>query len=416
MGMIDSCAFEAKTLLTVQEAVARIVSQVEPVQETESIALSQALGRILAVTVSSPINLPGHNNAAMDGYAFSSADIKSHAGFVLQCVGVSWAGKPFQGMLKEGECIRIFTGAVMPAQADSVIMQEHVRVQGEAVHFPDNIKPCQNVRMAGEDVRQGNPVCFAGKLLTAMDLGLLAAVGIAQVEVLRPLRITFFSTGDELVPVGSELATGQIYDSNRYLLRGLLENPAYAVTDGGIIADDRVLLETALLEAALRSDLLVTTGGASVGDADYVSEILQRCGQVAFWKIAMKPGKPLAFGKIAGSCFLGLPGNPLAVAAVFRQFVKPALRRLSGLPIGQTLKLQATCTSRLKKSPGRQEYQCGILSQDEAGGLYVASAGQQGSHLLGTLQKANCYIVLPSECQGVEEGGQVTVEPFSVHI
>lgn len=414
--MIDSCAFEAKPLLTVQEAVALIVAHVDPVQETESIPLGQALGRVLAATVSSPINLPGQNNAAMDGYAFASADLKKADGLVLQCVGVSWAGKPFQGSLHAGQCIRIFTGAVVPAQADSVIMQEQVRVQGDAVHFPVGVKPCQNVRLAGEDVRQGGPICHAGKQLTAMDLALLAAAGIVEVQVLRKLRITIFSTGDELVPLGRDLAVGQIYDSNRYLLKGLLESPAYAVTDGGIVADDRALLETALQDAALCSDLVMTTGGASVGDADYISEVLQRCGQVAFWKIAMKPGKPLAFGKLAGSCFLGLPGNPLAVMAVFQQFVTPALRRLSGLPIGPRLKLQATCTNRLKKAPGRQEYQCGILSQDGLGGFQVASAGQQGSHLLGTLQKANCYIVLPSGCQGVNEGEQVTVEPFGVHI
>ncbi|MFZ2449625.1 MAG: gephyrin-like molybdotransferase Glp [Methylovulum miyakonense] len=414
--MIDRCAFGPKPLLTVDEALARIRSAIDPIQETETVPLTAALGRILACPVYAAVNVPGDNNAAMDGYAFASDEVVSSRAFALRCVGTSWAGRPYQGVLAAGECVRIFTGAVVPKQADSVLMQEQVRVDGPLVHFPAQVKAKQNVRMAGEDVRQGGLVCAYPKTLTPIDLSLLAAAGIAEVPVLRPLKIAFFSTGDELVALGQTLATGQIYDSNRYLLMGLLADNAYTVIDGGVIADDKDELEAKLIDASRYSDAIITTGGASVGEADYIREILQRCGQVDFWKIAMKPGKPLAFGKIGAGYFFGLPGNPGAVFATFQHLVVPALRQLAGLSAKQPLRVRATCTSALKKAPGRQEFQAGILSQDAAGEFFVGSAGQQGSHLLATLHKANCHIVLPSECQGVQLGEQVIVEPFSVFI
>lgn len=414
--MIDRCAFGPKPLLTVDEALARIRSAIDPIQETENVPLTAVLGRILARPVCAAVNVPGDNNAAMDGYAFASHEVASGHAVALRCVGVSWAGRPYQGLLAAGECVRIFTGAVVPKQADSVLMQEQVRVDGPLVHFPAQVKAKQNVRMAGEDVRQGALVCAYPKTLTPIDLSLLAAAGIAEVPVLRPIKIAFFSTGDELVALGQTLATGQIYDSNRYLLMGLLADNAYTVIDGGVIADDKDGLEAKLIEASRYCDAIITTGGASVGEADYIREILQRCGQVDFWKIAMKPGKPLAFGKIGASYFFGLPGNPGAVFATFQHLVVPALRQLAGLSAKQPLRVRATSTSALKKAPGRQEFQAGILSQDAAGEFFVGSAGQQGSHLLATLHKANCHIVLPSECQGVQLGEQVIVEPFSVFI
>lgn len=414
--MIDSCAVEPQKLLTINDALAQIDGLTEPLFECENIPLTLALGRVLIGDAVAVVSLPGNNNAAMDGYAFSSQDIVAEKGFSLKCVGVSWAGRPFQGQLNPGECIRIFTGGIVPWQLDSVIMQEHVQADADHVHFPQQTQGKQNVRLAGEDFKQGSLVCTGPKKLTAADLGLLAAAGIANVQILRKLNITFFSTGDELTALEKPLLAGQIYDSNRYMLKGLLADPCHTVIDGGVIPDDKALLEVTLLKAAESSDMIITTGGASVGEADYVKEVLQGCGQVNFWKIAMKPGKPMAFGKI-GACYLfGLPGNPLSAMATFRQFVQAALGKLAGLPTKQVLRLTATSTSQLKKAPGRQEFQCGILSQDTSGGFWVASAGQQGSHLLSTLHKANCYIVLSSDCQGVNPGEAVIVEPFDVHI
>jgi molybdopterin molybdotransferase len=312
--------------------------------------------------------------------------------------------------------VRIFTGAVVPDFADSVIMQEPVKVTGERIELPADTVPLQNVRLAGEDVSQGAELLSAGKKLTAMDLALLAAAGVAKVSVTRRLRIAIFSTGDELTAVGQPLSSGKIYDSNRYLLRGLLTDPAYCVTDGGVIADNPQELKARFLAAAANHDVLISTGGASVGDADYIREILAECGTVDFWKLAIKPGKPLAFGTIAGCYFFGLPGNPVAVSTTFSICVQPALQALSGELARQPLRISATCQSRLKKSAGRQEYQRGILSRDENGTFVVVSAGRQGSHILSSLSKANCTIVLPAECQGITVGEQVSVEPFSTFI
>jgi molybdopterin molybdotransferase len=412
--LIDACAFEPKPLLTIDEALARIKTTVEPLLDVELIRIGQALGRVLAEAVHATVNIPRDNNAAMDGYAFSSRFIVDEGAFTLRLVGTSWAGKPFLGELKAGECVRIFTGAVVPEQADSVVMQEQVEAKGKLIHFPAHIQARQNIRAAGEDVKHGDVVCAYPKKLAAADLGLLAAAGIMEIPVIRPLKIVFFSTGDELTALGQPLAAGQIYDSNRYLLSGLLADNAYTVVDGGVLADNPEQIEAALRAAAKQYDIIITTGGASVGEADYIQAILARCGQVNFWKIAMKPGKPLAFGKIGASYFFGLPGNPLAVLAIFQQIVHPALTQLAGLPVGKMLRLTATCTSPLKKSAGRQEFQCGILRQDDSGAFFVESAGLQGSHLLSTISRANCYIMLPSDCRGVQSGEQVVVEPFGV--
>jgi molybdopterin molybdotransferase len=254
------------------------------------------------------------------------------------------------------------------------------------------------------------------KKLTAVDLGLLASAGVEQVTVKRRLKIAYFSTGDELTASGQPLMPGKIYDSNRAMLGGLLADTSYNVADLGVIPDNKQLLEDSFIEAAKNHDVIITTGGASVGEADYVKEILQGCGEVNFWKMAIKPGKPLAFGKIGACCFFCLPGNPVAVVVTFQQVVAPALRQLSGAPPAKPLRLTATCTTPLKKAPGRQEYQRGILSQDENGEFFVTSAGQQGSHILSSMSRSGCYIVLPEHCKGIQAGEKVTVEPFSLLI
>jgi molybdopterin molybdotransferase len=374
------------------------------------------LGRVLDEPVYSAINIPHDRNAAMDGYAFASRDITDGQVFSLALVGTSWAGRPFQGQLQPGQCVRIFTGAVVPEQADSVIMQEQVQAQGQTIQFPADTRAQQNVRKIGEDVKQGACLIAGPKKLTAVDLGLLASAGIDQVTVKRQLKIAYFSTGDELTPLGTPLEPGKIYDSNRTMLSGLLSDPNYSVVDLGVIPDNKQLLEDSFIEASLNYDVIITTGGASVGEADYVKEILQNCGEVNFWKIAIKPGKPLAFGRIGQCYFFGLPGNPVAVVVTFQQVVAPALRQLSGAPSCKPLRFFATCTTPLKKSPGRLEYQRGILSQDENGEFFVASAGQQGSHILSFMSRSDCYIILPEECKGVQAGDKVIVEPFSLFI
>ncbi|MDD5229227.1 MAG: molybdopterin molybdotransferase MoeA [Methylococcales bacterium] len=403
---LESCVTtEKKPLLSVEEAQQRIYDAILPLTESEMLPLKQAFGRVLAETVFAPIDLPSARNAAMDGYAFSSESFAT----TLTNVGTSWAGKPFEGELNAGECVRIFTGAVLPENTDSVVMQEHVTVNGSQIEFPTNVKLKKNVREIGEDVSVGDALCSVNKILTAGDLGLLAAAGIENVSIIRQLKIVYFSTGDELVPLEASLTRGKIYDSNRYSLHGLLQNPCYQVTDGGVIIDDKDELKRTLMQAASEFDVIITTGGASVGDADYVKTVLEECGDVNFWKIAMKPGKPLAFGRIGACYFFGLPGNPVAVTTTFDIIVKSALVRLVGAIAQKPWLLSAVCTTPLKKSRGRQDYQRGILQQTEIGEFKVASTGHQGSHILSTANLANCYIILPSDCTDVEIGETVTV-------
>jgi len=414
--MIDPCSLEPRTLLTIIEALARIKTTIQPVEGSEQVGLKAALGRVLSESVYSPINIPHDRNAAMDGYAFSSKYTDIGLPFSLGLAGTSWAGRPFQGQLQAGQCVRIFTGAVVPSEADSVVMQEQVSLEGQTVHFPANTKAGQNIRSAGEDAQQGACLISYPKKLTAIDLGLLAAAGVNEVTVKRRIKIAFFSTGDELTALGEPLASGKIYDSNRYLLSGLLADSAYSIFDGGVIADTKQVLEDTLRQAAENYDAIITTGGASVGDADFVKEALENCGRINFWKIAVKPGKPFAFGKIGSSCFFGLPGNPVAVITTFQQLVAPALKRLSGAPVTKPLQLTAICTSTLKKALGRQEFQRGILTQDENGDFRVTSSGSQGSHILSSMSQSNCYIVLPIDCKGVQAGDEVVVEPFDTFL
>ncbi len=408
--MIDVCAQEKNQMSSITKALAGIAAAIESVTETEIVSLKLALGRVLAEPLYSAINSPFDRNSAMDGYAFSSTDLIPEQETSLTQVGCSWAGQPFQGRLQAGQCVRIYTGAVLPAEADSVIMQEQVQINGSIISLPTQTKGQEHIREIGEDIKQGDLVCSANKKITAIDLGLLASTGIDSVVVKRKVKIAFFSTGNELTALGQTLESGKIYDSNRYLLTGLLNDTCYQVTDLGVIADDPQQLEDCIVAAAKNHDLIISTGGASVGDADFIKEVLARCGKVDFWKIAIKPGKPLAFGKINDCHFFGLPGNPVAVIVTFQHIVTPALEQLSGIPMSQPLQLVAKCSSVLKKSPGRQEYQRGILSQDTNGELLVSSSGQQGSNILSAASAANCYIVLPIECDGIQPGETVRIE------
>lgn len=412
----DCCAEKKGSLLTVEEALERIKTAVTPVAISERLPLKSCGGRILAADIHAPMDLPPFRNSAMDGYAFGSADLREGEPALLQVIGTSSAGHPFCGRLPTGCCIRVFTGAIVPDEADSVVMQEKVTRSGDEILLPVDVKPRQNVRLAGEEIGRGERILAKGRKLGAADLALLASFGFYEVPLLTKPRIAFFSTGDELRSLTEPLGKGEIYDSNRYLLQSLLEPEPLAVQDMGVIRDDRSALETAFCEAALCNDAIITTGGASLGEADFVRETLAHTGRVEFWKIAMKPGKPLTFGKIGKCLFFGLPGNPVSAAATYEMLVKPALRLLMGSAGKTPLRIRVRCAAGLKKSPGRQEFQRGILSKGEDGEWTVESAGPQGSHMLSVLSKANCYIILPAECAGIDAGSQVEVQPFEVEL
>jgi molybdopterin molybdotransferase len=354
----------------------------------------------------------------MDGYAINSPDLPAKSTASLKNIGTAWAGRPFKGTVKSGECVRIMTGAAMPEDTDTVVMQEHVEVLGDEIRIGDTNQAGQNVRQAGEDIAIGAQVLGQGKTLHPADLGLLASVGINEVNVVNKLRVAFFSTGDELRPVGSQLEVGQIYDSNRYTLHGMLTRLGVEIIDLGVIEDKREMVEQAFLDAADKADVVITSGGVSVGDADFVKETLEKIGKVNFWKVAMKPGRPLAFGKIKNAWFFGLPGNPVSVMVTFYMFVQPALKKLSGSNPHPPLMIKAKCQSKLRKRPGRVEYQRGILTQskNDPTQYEVIKTGGQGSGILRSMSDANCFIILAMESEGVEEGDDVQVLPFEAII
>jgi len=393
-------------------ALNRIIEALEPVSESEHVATREALWRVLVEDIVSNINVPSGTNSAMDGYAIFGNDIPANGIAVLELAGSSFAGKPFSGTPRPGQAVRIMTGAVMPPGMDTVIMQEHVSVEGEKIRIDDTTRPGANVRQAGEDIAAGDPVLAKGHRLTPADLGLIASLGTENVLVSRKLRVAFFSTGDELRSVGENLEDGQIYDSNRYTLYGMLERLGVDICDMGVIRDDREALRHGFDDAASRADVLITSGGVSVGEADYVKEILEQCGSVDFWKVAMKPGRPLAFGRVRDTWFFGLPGNPVSVMVTFYQFVQPALCYLMGMQKVRPQTLRVTCRSNLRKKPGRIEYQRGILDYDENGEMVVYKTGAQGSGILRSMSQANCFIVLAMDSGSIEAGMTVDVQPF----
>jgi molybdopterin molybdotransferase len=354
----------------------------------------------------------------MDGYAVRGADLPTVGKAQLTVIGTSLAGQPYTETIQAGQCARIFTGAVIPKGTDTVIMQEHVQRSGDVIIIGAEHKTGQNVRPVGEDITIGQAVLKAGKLLSPADIGLLASLGIPEVKVFRRLRVAFFSTGDELCAVGEVPQPGQIYDSNRYTLYGMLTRLGVEIIDMGVVRDKPDEIENAFLSAANRNDAIITSGGVSVGDADYVTDTLRRLGEVNFWKVAMKPGKPLTFGKIQdlnslnSAVFFGLPGNPVSAMVTFYQFVQPALRRMMGQKQVTPTRVTVPCISPLKKRPGRMEFQRGILETDEQGRLVVRSTGKQGSGILSSMSQANCFIILPVECGNVAAGSEVLVEPF----
>jgi molybdopterin molybdotransferase len=359
------------------------------------------------------MNVPAHDNSAMDGYALRHADLAAEGPTALKIVGTAFAGKAFRGAPVPGQCVRVMTGAVMPAGCDTVVIQEIVKADGDTALIPPGQKPGQNRRFAGEDLALGKVVLQAGQPLRPAELGLVASLGIGEVSVRRRLRVAFFSTGDELVSIGTPLKEGQVYDSNRYTLWGMLARLDVEIIDLGVVPDNPQSLEKAFSEAAAKADAVITSGGVSVGEADFTRKLLGDMGEVLFWKIAMKPGRPMAFGKIGKAHFFGLPGNPVAVMVTFYQFVRDALLHIAGRSDDTALPLpRVSCASSIKKSPGRTEYVRGRITRSPTGDWQVAITGSQGSGVLRSMSEANCFIVLGHEQASVKPGDTVSVQVF----
>jgi molybdopterin molybdotransferase len=399
---------------TLQEALARISADIRPIDGFETVATRDALDRVLYAPIISTIDVPAHTNSAMDGYALEGAQLPAEGERSFRVIGTAWAGRPFDGAAGEGECVRIMTGAPLPAGTDTVVMQEQVKREGDLATLGTRHKAGQNVRFAGEDLKAGEIALDAGVLLRPAHLGMIASLGRSEVRVRRRPRVAFFSTGDELASIGEALGPGQIYDSNRYTLYGMLRRLGVEVIDLGVVRDRREDLEAAFLAAAAQADVVITSGGVSVGEADFVTDTLDRIGEVGFWTVAIKPGRPIAFGRVAGALFFGLPGNPVSVMVTFYQLVQPALRILAGLDAPDVpLRVTATLASRLRKKPGRREFQRGVLDMTAEGHYSVTPAGRQGSGILRSMARANCFIVLPEDCGNVEAGTEVPVQPFA---
>ncbi len=397
-----------------QEFIARLVPRVQAV---ESVALRSALGRVLARDIVSPIDVPAHDNSAMDGFAFRGADLAPGADSVLKIVGTGFAGKAFDGAVPPGHCVRIMTGAVMPAGLDTVVPQEFTKAEGDAaVRIPAGaVQTGDNRRLAGEDLKAGSPALKAGRVIRPADLGLCASLGFAEIPVQRRLRVAFFSTGDELRSIGETLDEGCVYDSNRYTIYGMLQRLGCEIIDMGVVRDSPEALEEALRTACENADAIITSGGVSVGAADYTKQVMAQLGDVTFWKIGMRPGRPLAFGRVSSngrSAFLfGLPGNPVAVMVSFYFFAREALLQMMGADAPLPL-LRARSVEAIRKKPGRTEYQRGIVARGADGEPEVRITGSQGSGILRSMSEANCMVVLHDGQGSVAAGEMVDILPF----
>ncbi len=414
--MSDCCS--APGLLPFEQALSAMLDQVTPITDVITLPIEQALNYVLAQNIDSPLNVPPHDNSAMDGYAFAVESLSTST--TLTLVGRSMAGAPFQGSCQLGECIRIMTGAKMPADCDSVEMQENVQVsdQGaeQTITFLKEKSHGSHVRNAGEDIKEGQQVLKQGHRLTTVDIGILASLGVAQVQVYRQLNIALIATGDELKLPGQTLTDGDIFESNSFVLAAMLKKLNVNIIDFGIIEDDYDAIKAAFVQADQQADAVISSGGVSVGDADYTKDVLDEIGEIGFWKIAIKPGKPFAFGKLPNSLFFGLPGNPVSALVTFHQLALLALTKLQNAePVKRTL-LQVKTTTELRKSAGRMDFQRGVLSVNEQDENVVTSTGVQGSGILSSLANANCYIVLPVEQGRVSAGEIVTVQLFDQYI
>lgn len=393
-----------------QEFIARLVPRVQAV---EKLAIRSALGRVLAEDIVSPIDVPAHDNSAMDGYALRGAELRPDGESVFGVAGTGFAGAQFDGAVPAGRCLRIMTGAVMPAGLDTVVPQEFCRLESDRVIVPAGVvRTGDNRRLAGEDLARGEPALKAGRLLRPADLGLVASLGLAEVPVRRRLRVAFFSTGDELRSIGEPLPEGCVYDSNRYTIHAMLTRLGVELLDLGVVRDDPAALEQAFRDAAASADAVITSGGVSVGEADHTKQVMKRLGDVLFWKIAMRPGRPMAIGRIDDAILFGLPGNPVAVMVTFYAFVRDALLAMSGATVEPLPMLRAASTEAIRKKPGRTEYQRGIVSRAPDGAWQVKITGSQGSGILRSMSEANGLVVLHHGQGSVAAGEAVDVLPF----
>ena len=414
-----------------RKAIAQLVDElieeskaIGDLADIETVSLDQAINRILAKDLPSPINVPAADNSAMDGYAFDSKCLGvSDTSVSLKIVGTSFAGKPYEGKINSGECLKIMTGALMPTGCDTVIPQELTSTQtATLIEFPQNqLKPGENRRLCGEDLQQGKPAISAGRLLRPSDLGLAASLGISTLTVKRKLKVAVLSSGDELRSLDQALDAGSIYDSNRYSLTGLLNRLNLEIIDCGIVRDDPASLKKAFIDAATTADVLISSGGVSVGEADFTKQIMQELGDVGFWKIAMRPGRPMAFGilkPVPGksparkTLFFGLPGNPVAVMVTFYQFVRSALLQLNGANQTEPPITQAIAEAPIRKKPGRTEFQRAILGRNADGRPSVRLTGSQGAGILRSMSEANCFVILTHDQGNISAGDWVDVALF----
>jgi len=404
-------------LLPVSVALQRMQAQVQSITATETIALRDALERVLAVDLVSPIMVPAYTNSAMDGYAINSKDLPKVSDEVnLSVRGTSWAGSPVDVALQRGEAVRIMTGGMMPEGADTVVIQEHVQVDGDLIRIDGTTAAGRNVRLAGEDLKTGEVVLPKGTLINPAELGLIASLGIDKVTVYRQLKVAFFSTGDELraleTHAGVTLGPGEIFDSNRHTLFALLSKLNVEHIDLGVVPDTEADTHAAIVKASECADVIISSGGVSAGEADFVSKAIDKLGELTFWKLAMRPGRPLASGVVGSSRYFGLPGNPVAVMVTFYEFVQPTIRTMMGCTETEPELFSVDAAESIRKVPGRIEYQRGIVEKNTNGELQVRTTGKQGAGRLSSMCLANCLIVLPAECDGIKPGDKVKVHPF----
>ncbi|HCM62593.1 MAG TPA: molybdopterin molybdotransferase [Morganella sp. (in: Bacteria)] len=410
--MANSTESHTSSLISLQEALDKLLAAPAAITGTETVALTDAAGRITAAPVISPINVPPFDNSAMDGYGLRLADWDGKT--ALPVAGRALAGVPFKGELPAGHCVRIMTGAPVPPGVDTVVMQEEAVVSDAGITFTADITHGQNIRLTGEDITQGSEVFPAGTKLAAAQLPMIASLGLAQIPVMHKLKVAVFSTGDELQAVGQPLSDGQIYDTNRFAVSLMLEKLGCDVIDLGVIPDDPTVLRGIFEKADALADLVISSGGVSVGEADYTKQILDEIGKINFWKLAIKPGKPFAFGKLDNAWFCGLPGNPVSTTVTFYELVQPLIARLSGFSQWQPpMRIKAIAATPLKKSAGRLDFQRGITQVNEQGQLVVKTTGDQGSHIFSSFSLANCFIVLERERGAVKAGEIVDIEFFN---
>ena len=413
---MSSCdiASPKNSMMPFEEAMSLMFNNINTLPSVESISLTMSLGRILAADITSPVNMPPFDNSAMDGYALRSDDLKNSMSLTL--VGTAFAGTPYELAVESGNCIRIMTGAQLPQGCDSVIMQELVDVDGSKITMNSAVSKGNNIRHCGSEFSLGDTVLKQGEVISARHIALIASLGLKTIEVFKSLTVGIFSTGDELVELGLPLKAGQIYDSNRFAIIAQLQKMNMNIIDYGVIKDDPQLIKNAFEQASLEADVVITSGGVSVGEADFTKDILQEIGNIDFWKIAMKPGKPMAFGRLSDSLFFGLPGNPVSAMVTFYQLAKPAIQKLSGQTLKESLRLSATLTNNIKKRAGRLEFQRGIASTNLKGELSVSTASSQSSGMVGSMCNANCFIILPQAQENLSVGDNVIVELFDSNL